>query len=356
MGIPEETHLEIVLQDVEGLRQSGHTVETIEYGGKKSKRGFWGRISVVISNAWKLKSRIRLGVYDIVHLNSAFDSNALLRDAVTLFMLRNSKPKIFLKFHGSDLNVFESKSNLMRWLTRQLARQVDGFGVLSTEEKSNFIAGGYSADKLFVVKNIVDSSSYVREKSFRKSLGINDDCTILLFTGRFMASKGILDVIESCGLLVKRGIDFVLLLLGDGILFDEATKKVAELGIERNVKFLGFIQETSTKPYYANSNILVFPTYHQEGFPMTVFQAVAAGLPIITTRIRAAADYLKEPDNCLWVEARNPVQLAEKIQYLISHPELRAHMGKNNRILAAQFCTDKVVARYCEIYEELMAS
>ena len=46
---------------------------------------------------------------------------------------------------------------------------------------------------------------------------------------------------------------------------------------------------------------------------MVIFNAAAAGLPIITTRIRAAADYLKEPDNCLWVEPRSPDLLAGKI-------------------------------------------
>ena len=81
---------------------------------------------------------------------------------------------------------------------------------------------------------------------------------------------------------------------------------------------------------------------------------MAAGLPIITTRIRAARDYLKEPNNCLWVEPRQPEQLADRMAQLLDQPELRAAMSQNNRALATQFSARVVTPEYLAIYEQFI--
>lgn len=89
---------------------------------------------------------------------------------------------------------------------------------------------------------------------------------------------------------------------------------------------------------------------------MTVFQSAAAGLGIITTKARASADHLREPDHCLWVEPRNPKMLSEKILFLINHPEVLGQMSRNNRELAMSFSTEKVTDEYLRIFAEISAS
>ena len=88
---------------------------------------------------------------------------------------------------------------------------------------------------------------------------------------------------------------------------------------------------------------------------MAVFQAAAAGLPIIATRIRATADYLREPDNCLWVEPHNPEMLAEKILILLDNPALAERMSRNNRQIVKQFSADRVASEYIDIYSRILA-
>ena len=92
-----------------------------------------------------------------------------------------------------------------------------------------------------------------------------------------------------------------MLCLGDGEAREAAEAQAARLKLNDRVRFFGYVPETQTPEFYAGSTMLLFPTYHYEGFPMVIFKSIAAGLPVITTRIRAAADYLNEPDNCLWV-------------------------------------------------------
>jgi glycosyltransferase involved in cell wall biosynthesis len=77
-------------------------------------------------------------------------------------------------------------------------------------------------------------------------------------------------------------------------------------------------------------------------------------LPIITTRIRAAADYLAEPENCLWVKPRSPGQLAEAIHTLIVREDERKKMSANNKLLAARFSAEIVTREYLESYRRVL--
>jgi glycosyltransferase involved in cell wall biosynthesis len=133
----------------------------------------------------------------------------------------------------------------------------------------------------------------------------------------------------------------------------EAEKRVRELGLEEIVRFTGYIAEDETDEFHANADIFVFPTYHDEGFPLVLIKSMAAGTPIITTRVRAAIDHLTEPENCLWVEPRSPAELAGRIGELIDSPALRGRMSENNRRLAEAFRPEAVAAEFIDIYKDL---
>ena len=92
----------------------------------------------------------------------------------------------------------------------------------------------------------------------------------------------------------------------------------------------------------------------EEGFPMAVFQSVAARLPIITTKTRASADYLKEPDNCLWVEPKNPGMLVDKITYLIENKDVGKRMAENNKGSSILFTQDVVCKELELIFKTIL--
>ena len=85
---------------------------------------------------------------------------------------------------------------------------------------------------------------------------------------------------------------------------------------------------------------------------MVLFKAVAAGLPIVTSRIRAAADYLREPDNCLFAEPV-PERIADRIVELIDNADLRTRMSENNPVLGSAFSAETIAKEYLEIYGKL---
>lgn len=341
------------------LRRLGAEVaeETYVYGEKLGETKMRERVARVLQTARRLRRRLRAGNFDLVHLNSSFDRMALMRDAASIQLLRPTRAKIFVKFHGSDAALFDrDASALSRSLVRFVLSRVDGIGLLSSEERENFARAGVDRRKLFVVKNVVrDGDGHAPpESNLRAKLGVDAETPLLLFIARFIPAKGLLDVIQACALLRDQGRAFKLLCLGDGEARAAAEAEAARLELNEQVRFFGYVPEAETGEFYAGATVLVFPTYHYEGFPMVIFKSVAAGLPIITTRIRAAADYLSEPDNCLWVDPQNPAMLAERIARLLERRDTRALMRRHNLALAQAFTAGVVAPEYLEIYNQLV--
>lgn len=336
------------------LQRLGHEVVEEIYAFAQARSSTLRRITRVRKTARTFRELVRSGSFDIVHINTSFDTKALLRDAVVLSCLPSSGPKIFLKFHGSDARLLNTSNPLFRSFGRYLLSRADGIGVLSSEERDNFLDAGVAAKKVFVIKNVVETKAARPDSHFRAKLKLPDQAPLLLFIGRFIEAKGLADVIQACSLLRDRNQDFMLLCVGDGPARAHAESEVNRLGLSSKVRFFGYVSEEKATEFYANSSMLVFPTYHYEGSPMVIFNAAAVGLPIITTRIRAAADYLAEPENCLWVKPRSPGQLAEAIHTLVIGEDERQKMSENNKLLAERFSAAIVTREYLESYRRVL--
>jgi glycosyltransferase involved in cell wall biosynthesis len=351
-GLHGTMHTEIAQEEINAFQKAGAVTEACAYGNWGVANGFINSLKQVFKNADNLKKKAAIQKTDIVYLNTALDIKTLVRDSITIFILKrhNKKIKIVLKFHGSESATVFSKRNLLK---NYVFRKADLLLVLSNEERDNFVSVGVPADKVQVTANVIQKDLYVADPVFKAQLKSSEETGVLLFVGRFMHEKGILDLIEACRLLKPSHTDFQLFCLGNGPLVDEANRLITEYGLEKNVKLLGHIPENKTRSYYANCDILVLPTYHQEGFPMAVFQAVGAGKPVITTKIRAAADYLTANENCLWVEKKNPQQLYQQINTLINDKIVQEKMGRNNLILAEKFTAEKIVNKLLEYFSKI---
>ena len=338
-----------------GLRAAGVEAdeEVYVYGDSSTRAALGQRVARVLEAARRLRRRAAAQSYDVIHLNTSFDKKSVLRDLTALAFLRSSGAPVYLKMHGSVAAFLVTPSKLWKTLQRRVFAQAAAIGVLSEEESENFRRAGCPPEKLFPAKYVVEAQDFRVDKDFRARYGLASETPILLFSARFIQAKGLLDVIQACAQLRDAGHDFALFCLGDGPARDEAEKEVARLQLTERARFFGYIPEAETAAFHANSTIFVFPTYHDEGFPLVLLKSLAAGLPMVTTRLRGAADYFRDPENCLWVEPRNPAQLAEKIAQLLSDNKLRAAMAENNQNLARQFTAAQVAREYLEVYHAI---
>ncbi|MEJ7623206.1 MAG: glycosyltransferase family 4 protein [Pyrinomonadaceae bacterium] len=342
---------------VAALREAGVEVdeEVYVYGDGGTPVDAVTRIKRVVDAARRLKHRVRENSYDLVHLNTSFDARCLVRDSLALRAIGGRVP-VFLKMHGSIAAFLATRNRVWAAAQRRLFHQVAGIGVLSTEEMRRFIDAGCDQRKLVIVKNAIEPLGQGSAgRDLTGDRGIARDCPLLLFSSRLMPAKGLLDVINGCKILRERNREFSLIVLGDGPQRAEAENLVRSAGLERHVRFTGYLTEVEASAYHVQAALFIFPSYHDEGLPMVLLKSLSAGLPIITTRIRAAADYLTEPDNCLWVDPKSPVDVAEKIQTLLDAPALARKMSENNRRLAGEFSPAEVAAEYIALYRGIIA-
>jgi glycosyltransferase involved in cell wall biosynthesis len=117
----------------------------------------------------------------------------------------------------------------------------------------------------------------------------------------------------------------------------------------------GFLSGSDLISRYQESTVFVLPTSWDEGFPTVLTEAMDAGLAIVTTPIRGAADHLVDGENVLFVESGDVDALAAAISTLLRDPALRDRMAAANRDVLRRFEPDVVAAEYFEILESLAA-
>lgn len=340
----------------ESLRRLATNVreETYVYGDKEKPTPFFERVGRVLKTAFRFRNILSRENFDIIHLNTAFDRKTLLRDTVSLFFMNPKNSKIFLKIHGSEADVLADKNFLFSLLKKYLNKKVAGFGVHTEEEKQNFLRAGFDENKFYFVKNVVA----INNDDFLNSQRINKDANEvfrLLFVSRFIPAKGLLETIRACAILRDKNYKFVLNCIGDGEIMKEAVDSTKKSGLEEQIKFTGYIPENSVKNYFFDSDIFVFPTRHAEGFPNVLFKAVAAGMPVVTTKIRAANDYLREPENCLFC-TQKPENIAEKVIELIKNKSLRETMCEENIQFGKTLLPENIGREFLEIYNQILQS
>jgi len=330
------------------LRRQGIAVVERTYAYRTPLEGtrLLRRVRRVLRTAKRLYATVRRERFDVVHLNTSFDLKAMLRDLVCVSAIRPHTDLLILKMHGSDPGLYSTKNPAVRLIRRVLLFRVDLIFVLSTEEAVEMRDIGVPDEKIRVVRNVVvpPQGADTPETPCQTSQ------PRLLFIARMVPTKGLIDVVRACGIVQKSGRRFSLVCVGDGPTRADAEAEARALGIA-SAEFVGYIPEAQTGEYYANATTLVFPT-QVEGFSLTIFNAVAAGLPVLTTRIRAAADYLREPENCLWIEPSDPEGLAHRIIELMDNPHLARMMRRNNLALAPRFAADIVAREYIDLYRE----
>lgn len=339
---------------VEALRKFGVDVteEIFVYGDKGKPTPFFERVKRVLTTAFRFRKLLKSNRFDLIHLNTAFDLKTILRDSISLFLMNPQKVKIFLKIHGSEAEKFEKTNFSVRFLINYLKNKVDAFGIFTTEELASFRRLGFDEKKFYFVKNVVTIQEDLDE-NFSRRQKEKDEVFELLFVSRFIATKGLLETIRACSIIRKKDYKFILHCVGDGERRAEAEHEVKKLNLQSFVKFTGYISEAKVTEYFFEKDILIFPTRHIEGFPLVIFKAVAAGMPIVTTKIRAAADYLREPENCFFC-TQSPENIAEKIIELIENKKLREGISKNNLKFGKTLLPESVVGEYLEIYRQVL--
>jgi glycosyltransferase involved in cell wall biosynthesis len=181
----------------------------------------------------------------------------------------------------------------------------------------------------------------------------NPDVIRILYTGRLLRDKGIVELIEASRILKnKYGTKVSVLLAGDIDPENRASltkSQVENWQDEGIIEWLGFQKDIFS--LLASSHIVVLPSY-REGLPKSLIEACAVGRPIVTTNVPGCRDVVTDGLNGLLVPVRDSASLAEALEKLIGNDSLRSEMGRQGRAVAERkFSIESVLNKTFAIYE-----
>lgn len=321
-------------------------------GKNLDSRKLFGRFSKTIIDAINLFKTIRHNNYDVIHINPSLDVKSVLRDGLFMLIINMSKtPKSLVFFHGWDEKVadFILDSKILCFLMRITYGKAEKIIILAGKFAKPLVEMGIDKDRLVVFPTMFDGSIFegVEKKQNKNQL-------ILLFMSRFVTAKGMIELLEAFYKLPMYQPPIILHLVGDGPEKTAVEKKIIELGLQEKVKLPGYIKGKEKAKALLNADVFVFPSYYREGCPIALLEAMAAGLPLITTTVGGIPDIVIDGKNGVLLTSHTPDAIKEGIEKMLENKNKLREIGKFNKKTAWEnYEANIVTSKLEQIYQQV---
>jgi glycosyltransferase EpsD len=297
-----------------------------------------------------LKNIIDTGDYEIIHCHTPM-GGAIGRLAAR--STRKEGTKVIYTAHGFH---FFKGAPLVNWLAyypaeRWLARYTD---VLITINKEDYeSAKKFKANRIEYVPGVgIDTDKFrnieVNKLEKRRSIGVNEDDFMIISVGELNKNKNHQVIIRAIARLKNQKIKYVL--CGKGTLEIELRELTDELGLQHQVKFLGFRKDIPDLMKVAD--LFAFPSY-REGLSLSLMEAMASGLPVVCSKIRGNTDLIEEGKGGYLSKPEDIDKISRSINNIISSNIIKSEFGLNNLNQIEGYSVDKVLKEYDSIYNRL---
>ena len=207
---------------------------------------------------------------------------------------------------------------------------------------------GVAHEKLHVIHNGVDLESFhpdlcrMHRQRIRKELNIPPNAPLLLFVGSGFERKGLPQLLEAFALLEQR--DARLIVVGRDRQAPALRQRAQQLGIGPRVHFVG--GQAEVRPFYGAADVFALPTLY-DPFPNAVLEAMACGLPVVTSTTSGAAELIRAAENGFAVDALDIEALAQSLAAAISAGEsMAAAARKTAQALPISATAENLLALY----------
>lgn len=279
------------------------------------------------------------GGYDIIYVHKPYDL------PVALLSSRISGAKVLFGSGGTEF--FPGY--------RYMVKRIDSFLACSKFNASQI--EHYSGISPLVLPNGVDTELFRPldpDTELKHKLELTDAETVIISACRLIGLKGIQHAIRSISKLVKDGYLIKYLIIGNGVYKKDLEMLANELSLKGNVIFLGSIENSQLPRYYSLADIALFPSIADEAFGISIAEAMACGVPVISTNIGGIPEVITDGETGILVRPSDPEGIAEKITFLLSDVNLRKEMGKKARQRVVDlFSWDIIVGRLERIFRDL---
>jgi glycosyltransferase involved in cell wall biosynthesis len=258
---------------------------------------------------------------------------------------------------GSDIQIEAKKSRILRALAKFTIHRADAVLVDGEATRKNALELGCNGAKIYSFPRGIDLERFrpLDSRATRKELGWSDK-KIVISTRRHHPTCGVEYLIRAIPQILETEPDARFAIAGAGPLLDYHKSLGKKLRIEKNIRFLGWV-DNAALPGLLNAAEVYVSTSFSDGTSSSMLEAMACGLPMVVTRIPGNDEWVTEGKNGLLVPPGDSVELARCIAEILRNEELRSRMSQANIRLAkarADWKINSLVLEKC--LSDLMAS
>ena len=201
--------------------------------------------------------------------------------------------------------------------------------------------------KAHVLKNAIDVEQFGRKVSetqkrkLRKKLGLSEEDFVVLYVGRIIEVKGVLELMQAVTSL--KDLHIKLLIMGSAnsgkwaySSYEKKVRKISEAYKDRII-FTGYVDNAEVYQYASVADVQCVPSLWEEAAGLVVMEAMVEGLPLIATRSGGVMEYINE-ETAMIIEKKNIIKgLKRAIVYMKKHPEVRRQMSENSKMQSKQY-------------------
>ncbi len=277
---------------------------------------------------WSLGRRLRKGGVRLMHAHFGEEGYALVH------VRKSLNVPLITTFYGYDVSEL---GRIPEWREKYkvLFREGDLFLVEGNHMKKSLMGLGCPESKIRVQHIAIPVDGIAFRRRGAKTAG---QPAVLLFCGRFVEKKGLMDALKALKIVMDQGRkNFEYRVIGDGPLNEELRAFVRENGLETNVRFLGrkshkeFYSELQSADIFLSPSVTAANGDSEGGAPTTILEAQAAGLPILSTRHADIPEIVVEGSSALLCDERDVPALAKNIEKLLANPDSWGPMGETGR-------------------------
>lgn len=291
---------------------------------------------------------------DLLHTHS-YKPNLYGRLAGALCHRRGLK--MIAHYHNQYDNKWAADGNLV--FDQRLAECSDGLVACSQSVAEHIAASvGVARERVTVVLNGVEAERFAGgdRQTGRALLGLGDDAVAIGLVGRISEQKGQEDFIRAAARIAPQVPQAVFLVIGSADAPEHlaaAQALGAELGLGERLRFTGHVGDMPA--VYAALDLLAAPS-RWEGFGLMLVEAMAAGKPIVASRVGAIPEVCVEDETALLVPARDPQALAAALLALLCDPARACRLGEAGVRRAAAFSWARSGATLDALYQDVLGS
>ncbi len=236
---------------------------------------------------------------------------------------------------------------IMRFIPRVVA--------VSEQIKKEIIKNGVLPQKVTVIDNGINIDKYSKSDDFsnlKLQLNLPIKALIVGTLARLSKQKGINYLLEAAKIIIEKIPNTHFLIVGDGPLRNELHNFAKDLGIFKNIHFLGF--RTDCEKLLKVMDVFVLSSI-DEGLPMALLEAMATKKPVVVTSVGSIPNVIKNNENGFLVEPANSKELAEKIIYLLNNEQKRKEFSeKAFKTVVNNYSSEAMCKGYLKVYNEIL--